>query len=127
MSEYEDDHFEADTDQKHLLRLSIDLFSVKDMKVSANLCLSYTINLNKTHTFKSSPPTAVNQGQEVKLANAFATYEFQATKTELYNYLNDAVMMVNVVHQDKSGSSSEIGQVTLQLKEIFQAPQKKTP
>lgn len=84
MSDYEDDQFEKEepsgAESKHLLRLSIDLLSVKDLKMSANVTVSYTINLNKTHAFESSPPTPANQSQEVKLSNAFATYEFQATK-----------------------------------------------
>ena len=40
MSDYEDDHFEKEDGQdekKHLLRLSVDLLSVKDLKVSANV------------------------------------------------------------------------------------------
>lgn len=128
MSEYEDDHFEADSEPKHLLRLSIDLLSIKDLKLSANVSVGYTVNLNKTHTFKSSPSTPLNSGgNETKLANAFAAYEFQATKHELYGYLNDAVMAVQVMHMDKSGGQSEIGQVLVEMKEIFQAPQKKTP
>jgi hypothetical protein len=36
-------------------------------------------------------------------------------------------MTVTVTHQDKSGSSNEVGKVNVQLREIFQAPQKKTP
>ena len=38
MSDYEDDHFERDEDdKKHLLKLSIDLLCVKDFKISANV------------------------------------------------------------------------------------------
>jgi len=41
MSDYEDDQFErqdsTSSDKKHLLRISIDLLSVKDLKTSANI------------------------------------------------------------------------------------------
>jgi hypothetical protein len=42
MTEYEDD-FERDEDQekKHMLKLSIDVLSVKDMQLSANIVVSY--------------------------------------------------------------------------------------
>ena len=48
-SDYEDDHFEASepnpNEKKHLLRLSIDLLTVKDLKLSANIQVSYNLKL----------------------------------------------------------------------------------
>ena len=47
MTEYEDD-FERDEEQsekKHLLKLSIDILGVKDLSLSANLVVSYSLKL----------------------------------------------------------------------------------
>lgn len=66
----------------HKLKLSIDLLSVRNMSMAANVYLSYQLHLNEVHSFQSSPPTPVGQskGQDVKLANTFASYEFSASK-----------------------------------------------
>lgn len=82
MSDYEKDDFELEDDPsaKHLLRLGIDILSVKEMKVSANISIEYVVNLDEAHAFKSHPPTPVNQGLEAKISNSFASYEFQANK-----------------------------------------------
>lgn len=64
MSDYEEDHFDPEDQQdnkQHLLKLSIDFLNVKDCKLSANLFLQYTLKLQQTHSFKSNPPTPVNQ------------------------------------------------------------------
>jgi len=46
MSDYENDNFEEDqVPALHLLRLSIDLNSVKDFKVSGNLVMQYSFKL----------------------------------------------------------------------------------
>ena len=48
MSDYEDDNFEKEdiTDEKkHLLKLGIDILSVKDFKLSANIVATYTMKL----------------------------------------------------------------------------------
>jgi hypothetical protein len=63
---YENDGFDSesigrasngDADQKkHLLKLSVDFLTVKDMKVSANVSVSYTLRLlqqSTVHQFKS--------------------------------------------------------------------------
>ena len=64
MSDYEEEHFEREDsfsdEKKHQLRLSIDLLSVKDFKLSANVSVEYTLNLIKSHAFKSNPPSPVN-------------------------------------------------------------------
>lgn len=46
MTEYEDD-FERDEENEniHLLKLSLDVLSVKDMVTSANMVVSYTLKL----------------------------------------------------------------------------------
>ena len=66
--DYESDQFERQdsvlSEKKHLLRLSIDMLSVKDLQTAANLTVSYTLALpeqQKTHGFKSSPPTAATR------------------------------------------------------------------
>jgi hypothetical protein len=49
MSDYEEDQFERldsnSSEKKHLLKLSIDLLSVKDLKTSANISVSYNLKL----------------------------------------------------------------------------------
>ena len=62
-----------DASQPHNLKLSVDLNSVRNMTVAANVFLTYQLHLMEVHTFQSSPPTAVSQsrGQDTKLANAF--------------------------------------------------------
>ena len=99
---YENDAFESDSmgrgsaigtganhgsngdGKRHLLKLSVDFLTVKEMKLSASVSVQYSLRLqtNQVHQFKSAPPTPVNSGSnEVKLQNAFASYDFQATKT----------------------------------------------
>ncbi len=60
---YENDGFDSESigrasnnadDKRHLLKLSIDFLSVKDMKISASLSVSYSLRLlSASHNFKS--------------------------------------------------------------------------
>lgn len=73
---YENDGFDSESvgrasngdaadQKKHMLKLSVDFLTVKDMNVSANVSVSYTLRLlqqSTVHQFKSSPPTPVNSG-----------------------------------------------------------------
>ena len=95
MSEYEEDQFEREdekvNEKRHKMKISVDFLTIKDLKLSANVVLSYQLRLiQQTHSFKSGKATAVQQGQEVKLTHVFAAYEFQASKSELFNMLNEA-------------------------------------
>ena len=77
---YENDGFDSesmgrasngdDQQKKHALKLSIDFLTVKDMRISANLSVQYSLKLlSQLHQFKSSAATPVNSGsQEVKIA-----------------------------------------------------------
>lgn len=77
MSDYSHDGFDDDNDNKSLLRLMIELRSVKDFKQSCNLFTQYQVTLSgKTHTFKSHPPTTVGAGREIQLQNSFASFSF---------------------------------------------------
>jgi len=49
-----------DASQPHNLKLSVDLNSVRNMTVAANVFLTYQLHLTEVHTFQSSPPTAVS-------------------------------------------------------------------
>jgi len=63
----------------------------------------------------------------VKLTHVFAAYEFQASKSELYNLLTDAFLSTIVLHKDANSHDTEIGTVQVQLKELLQSPMKQTP
>lgn len=62
---YEDASFENDSNkssQMHNLKLSIDLMSVRNMAVAANVFVSYQLELTDSQNFQSQPPTAVPAG-----------------------------------------------------------------
>ena len=84
----------------HGLKLSIDLLSVKNMQVAANVVIAYQLRLRETHSFQSSPPTSVgqNQMQDTELRNCFSSYDFHATKDELAQILNQNTLHVKVLH-----------------------------
>jgi hypothetical protein len=66
---------------------------VKEMRVSAQISVSYSLRLQSatTHQFKSSPPTPVNQdASETKLLNGFASFDFSATKSEIGEILGSS-------------------------------------
>ena len=51
MTDYDDDIFEREDSQQHddelhLLKFSIDILSVKDLRMAANIFVQYTLNLN---------------------------------------------------------------------------------
>ena len=111
MSNYSEDQFEGasqgsnSAETVHHLKFTVDLLSVKDFKVAANLLLSYQINLHKTHSFKSSGNgTAIKAGAaEQKLTNSFASFEFRASKSQLLQIFGRNVMTVNVLHMERNG------------------------
>ncbi len=132
MSDYEEDQFEKEEDQAaksqkaHKMKISIDFLTIKDLRVSANLMLQYSLKLlQQTHSFKSGKPTAVAQNQEVKLTHVFAAFEFQATKQELYSLLNDSTLLTKIMHRESGNQrDTDLGEVEVQLKELLQAPMK---
>ena len=83
MSDYEDDRFSDESADKNAagadalfnLKLSVDVRSVKDMKLSGNAQVKWSLNLgvgkgsnNQFHQFKSNQATPVSQGgAETKL------------------------------------------------------------
>ena len=65
MSDYENDSFENRSNRSageasHALKLSVDLMSVRNMSVAANVFATYQIQLDTKHTFASKPPTPVS-------------------------------------------------------------------
>jgi hypothetical protein len=77
MSDYSDDKFDdggsSNADDVYKLKLSVDLLSVKNFKMSANLVIKYTLNLqaaaqgsNKNnlafHSFTSKEATPLSAG-----------------------------------------------------------------
>ncbi len=93
MSEYSEDQFEqsnqsVDKDQDYKLKLSVDVRSVKNLKLAANLTTHFSIDLSadanksKLMQFKAANSTVVKQSQqqETKLQDSFASYEFVANK-----------------------------------------------
>jgi hypothetical protein len=51
-------------EQVHAMKLSIDVISTKDMTLSANILVKYSLSLGnqQTHSFKSPQPSAIKQG-----------------------------------------------------------------
>jgi predicted patatin/cPLA2 family phospholipase len=88
------------SEDKHNLRLTVDMLSVKDMRMSANLMLKYVINLGgQSHAFQSFEPTPVNSSnQEKQLKKTLASYEFAATKNQLHGMLAGNCVTVNVTN-----------------------------
>jgi hypothetical protein len=41
----------------------------------------------------------------------FAAYEFQASKSELYQILNDSVLNAKVLHRDTGSRDTDLGEV----------------
>lgn len=101
-TEYDEDQFERDDshdEKKHLLKLTIDFLTAKDFKMAANVMISYSIKLlQQTHSFKSGKATPVGVNSEVKLTQVFASFEFQASKSELFTLLNEASLPTKVLH-----------------------------
>lgn len=50
-------------------------------------------------SFTSNPPTPVSGAQETKLTNGFASFEFPASKQQLFNILSDRTLAVHLVHK----------------------------
>jgi centrosomal protein CEP120 len=63
MSEYSQESFESNNKsggpEVHKLKLSIDLLSVRNFSTAANVFVTYELQLKETHSFQSSPPTAI--------------------------------------------------------------------
>lgn len=100
-SKYTSDSFDAASaeEQSHQLKLSIDLLSVRNCSISANLFAAYQLKLKEVHTFQSNPPTPVGTGtQDRELKNCFASYTFAATKAQLFSMLNDNDLAVRLIH-----------------------------
>jgi chromosome segregation ATPase len=140
MSSYSQDKFSAESssdasDLPYQLKLSVDILSVKNLTVSANVFAKFSLNLqasgcrsNKTlvqHIFAAKEPTAVNSGgHDTKLTDSFASFEFVANKQELGAILSRCEVDVSIVQQS---SSKEVGRVGFPLKHLESGEQKKTP
>ncbi|TNV83154.1 hypothetical protein FGO68_gene15387 [Halteria grandinella] len=114
-------------EKRHLLKLSIDFLSVKEMKISAQISVSYSLRLQSTssHQFKSAPATPVNQGAtETKLQNSFASYDFQASKTEIAEIIGSTQLIARINHAPQN---QEIGFVVVEFRDLLSAPLKTTP
>lgn len=136
MSSYDNEsrgsHKSAPVDEAsevHNLKLSIDLLSVRNMTMAANLFLAYNLELREVQSFQSQPPTAVSttKGVDFKLTNTFASYEFQATKSQLFSILSQKELRVRAIHQVHSGQQSEIGHALVPLSKVLGAELKETP
>ena len=66
---------------------------------------------------------------DTQLQNAFASYEFVVSKTQLFNILNERTLQVHLVHQDSKGAAYELGSGVIPLNKVFSAQNKqgKTP
>jgi len=95
----------------HQLKLSIDLLSVRNMQMAANLFAVYSLKLKEVHQYQSNPPTPVGQTlmQDTELKNCFASFDFAANKSELSSILSENVLTVKLFHQVQAGQQSEIG------------------
>ena len=97
MSSYSQDKLSGDSsseqaaDLPYQLKLSVDILSVRNLTVSANVVAKYSVNLqtsgcrsNKSlvmHSFAAKEATAVNSGaHDTKLADSFTSFEFSANK-----------------------------------------------
>ena len=90
---------DAGSEQHHKLKLSVDLLSVKDLQVSANLVCNYSLKLSSgMHTFRTEAPTPVSQASESKLQKAFASFEFAASKSELFAVLAGNNFKIKLSH-----------------------------
>ncbi len=117
------------------LKLSVDILSVKNFTLSANVLTKFNINLqaagaknNRTlvhHNFAAKDATPVNQGaHDTKIQDSFASFEFVATKSELGSILHKCDVDITIVHQ---ANGKEIGKVAHPLKHLETGEQKKTP
>ena len=99
------------------------------MSIAANISVAYNLNLKETHSFSSSPPTPVSQNmnQDTNLTNTFASYDFLATKQQLFSILSERTLSVSFIHQIQQGQQSELGQAVIPLSKLLQAPLKQTP
>lgn len=113
-------------DNPYQLKLSVDVLSVKNLTLSANVIAKGSVNLqasgaktNRTlvhHSFAAKEPTAVNQGShETKLLDSFASFEFVANKQELGLILSRCELEVSLLHQS---NSKELGRVSVPLKHL---------
>lgn len=117
----------ADEQVNHSLKLSIDLLSVKDLNVAANVTCSYQIKLSSgSHSFKTDQPTAVGQSGETKLLLGFASYEFQASKSQLFALLAGNNFKISLHHKTHDKNEQLVGVVLLDMKDILTAPLKKS-
>jgi len=122
-------------EQVHAMKLSVDVISTKDFTLSANILVKYSLALvsAQTHSFRSSQPTAVKAGkQATELAKNFASYEFGASKSQLYNILaGNENFMVSVCSTERGQGGGlvekEIGTSQLSLKDLLSAPLSQTP
>lgn len=55
---------EVQKEDEHLMRLSIDVHSVKDLRNSSYLSVQWKLNLKNEFNFKSYPPTSIPKGKE---------------------------------------------------------------
>lgn len=130
---YENESFEkssskSDQNAAHSLKLSIDLLSVRNLQSAVNLVAGYQLQLNELHSFQSSPPTPVNQGgADTQLQNGFASFEFLASKQQLFSILSERMLTISLMHSVQGGQQTEVGQAAVPLNRILSAPLKQTP
>lgn len=113
-------------EQHHKLKLSIDLLSVKDMLAASNVICAYQLKLSSgLQVFRSEVATPAGQSVEVKLQKGFCSFEFAASKTQLFSILSSNNLSVKVFHK-QDHQEVPIGAVAVDLKEILSAPLKQS-
>jgi hypothetical protein len=132
MSDYSGDQFDQESarggDQVpantvYNLKLSVDVRSVKNLKVAGSITTKYSLNLSaenskaQFHQFTSSKATPVRQQSqsETKLEDTFSSYEFLANKAQL-----GAILGRNEVSVTLCDGNTEVASVHVPFKMLEQ-------
>lgn len=102
----------------------MDVRAVKNLKVAANVLVSYSLELNdKVHQFKSAEAVPCRAGAtETKLEGTYSMYEFLADKPTLGQVLNKNVLTVRLMAVE---GDRPLGEVMVPLKMLETGEQKR--
>lgn len=110
-------------EEEHHLRLSLELYSIKDLVDSYQVYCKFVYKLLGNRKTSS---VMVRKSQENRIENAFQAQEFFMTKSALYSFLASTPLIIELWHLDKYSKDFMVGTAKIEMDQVLRAPIKKT-
>ena len=110
---------ETKIEEVHSMKLSMEIPFIRNLSYPASISLSYALPLFGAKPFSTAAPTSVPKACDCPLKGTFASYPFEATKSELYSALSTTELAIELHNMSAAQSKGLIGISKIPLKELI--------